>query len=106
MSGGTHHPRGIGAGRPREFIAQAGGGQCRARLASLCGYVEDAPSPAVLTITLGHIVEFIAHRLREYRPVLRRARFKDPTLSFFKLLDKMSITLTVPKETTASERSR
>jgi hypothetical protein len=83
-----------------EFIAQAEDARCRVRLASFCGYVEDVPSPAVLTVTLRHIVEFISSRLRAYRPVLRSAQFKDSPLAFLKLLDKMGITLTTPSPTT------
>ncbi len=77
-----------------EFITSVNHGpSCRARLAFFCGRVEDPPSPAVLIVTLDHILEFIMGRLREYRPVLRSAQFKDPVLSLLKLLDKLQIGL-------------
>lgn len=80
-----------------EFFAQGDdGAPCRIRLASFCGYVVKPPSPAALIVTLGHIVGFIMHRLREYRPLLGSAQFKDPILNLFKLLDKMGISLTPP----------
>jgi hypothetical protein len=84
-----------------EFIAQGDdGARCRIRLASFCGYVETPPAPAILIVTLGHIIEFIMDRLREYRPVLRSAQVKDPTLNLLKLLDKMGIGLTLPVRAT------
>lgn len=77
-----------------EFVTKAGQGvPCRVRLASFCGTMEEAPVPAVLVVTLGHILEFITDRLREYRPVLRSAQFKDPFLNLLKLLDKLEIGL-------------
>ena len=70
--------------------------RCRLRLASFCGHVEGAPTPAVLVVTLAHITAFIMDRLREYRPLLRSAQFKDPTFNFLKLLDKMGVRLSPP----------
>ncbi len=66
---------------------------CRVRLASFCGYVEEPRAPAVLTITLGHILHFIEDRLAAYRPILRSAQFRDPTLGMLKLLDKLDLGL-------------
>ena len=65
----------------------------RVRLVSFCGHVEEPPVPAVLVVTLSHILEFIMERLREYRPILRSARFSDPTLNLLKLLDKLEMEL-------------
>jgi len=74
-------------------LSAAHGVPCRVRLASFCGHVEEPPVPAVLIITLGHILEFIMGRLREYRPILRSAQFTDPTLILLKLLDKLGMDL-------------
>lgn len=80
-----------------EFIAEGDNGiRCRIRLASFCGYVENSPTPAVLVITLGHIIEFIMVRLRAYRPLLRSAQFKDPPLNLLKLMDKIGLSLNLP----------
>lgn len=61
---------------------------CRVRLAAFCGYVDQAHRPAVLTITLGHILRYVADRLAAYRPVLRSAQFGDPILNLLKLVEK------------------
>lgn len=69
---------------------------CRVRLASFCGYIDEPRAPAVLTITLGHMLQFISDRLVAYRPVLRSAQVGDPVLSLVKLIDKLGVGLTMP----------
>jgi len=71
---------------------------CRVRLASFCGYVDEAGAPAVLTITLGHILRFIGERLTTYRQVLSSAHFRDPSLGMLKLMEKLGIGLTFTRE--------
>lgn len=83
-----------------EFVAGPAHAPCRIRLASFCGYIEDRPAPAVLVVTLGHILGFIVDRLRAYRPILRSAQFKDPTLNLLKLVDKLGLALAQPSRAT------
>jgi hypothetical protein len=66
---------------------------CRVRLASFCGYVDEAGAPEVLTITLGHMLRFMEERLTAYREVLRSAHFRDPSLGMLKLMEKLGIGL-------------
>ncbi len=73
--------------RPPQALA------CRVRLASFCGYVDEASAPEVLTVTLGHMLRFIHDRLTAYRSVLRSAQFGDPLLNLLKLMEKMEIEL-------------
>lgn len=72
---------------------------CRIRLASFAGYVEDPLPSGVLSITLAHIVEFIARRFREDREILRGVAFHDPVLASLRLLDKLSFDLGRPRGT-------
>jgi len=69
----------------------AGGVACRVRVASFAASFEAPPAPAVLTVTLGHIVGFIEEYLHTYHDVLRSAHFKDPLLGVLKLLGKLDI---------------
>lgn len=77
----------------RGLFASGGDGMtvCRVRLASFAGSFGAPPAPAVLAVTLGHIVAFIAGHLQTYRDVLRSAHVKDPQLAFFNLLEKLRI---------------
>ncbi len=69
------------------------GAICRVRLAAFCGSVDAARAPAVLTVTLAHIVQFIQDRLAAYRPVLRSAQVTDPILGLLTLMDKVGIAI-------------
>lgn len=66
---------------------------CRVRLATFCGYVEEAPKPTVMVVTLDHILGFIQERLEACRSMLQSAQFKDPTLSLLKLMEKLHVTM-------------
>ncbi len=78
--------------RTGEFISDGvHAGSCRIRVASFCGHVDEHRTPAVLIVTLDHIVRFIQRRLRDYRDVLRGAQFKDGTLSLFHLMEKLGL---------------
>ena len=71
---------------------------CRVRLASFCGYVDEAGAPEVLTVTLGHMLRFIEERLTAYRQVLSSAQFRDPSLGMLKLMEKLGIGLAFKRE--------
>ncbi len=78
--------------RTGEFNTDAGhGGACRIRVAAFCGRVDERGAPALLAVTLDHIVRFIQRRLHDYRDVLRGAHFKDGTLSLFQLIEKLGL---------------
>lgn len=80
--------------REGEALIRPGRGvMCRVRLVSFCGHVGELPSSRVLTITLDHIVRFIAHRFETYGPLLRSAQFKDPALGLLKLFSKLGLTI-------------
>jgi len=64
---------------------------CRIRLASFAASFETSPTPAVLTVTLRHIVDFVEEYLRLYRDILRRAHFKDPLLALLTLMGKLDL---------------
>ena len=78
-----------------EFVLQHQHGvACRIRLASFCGHVDEERAPAVLIITLDHMLRFIQDRLTAYRSILRSAQFGDPLLNLLKLMEKLEIGLT------------
>ncbi len=53
---------------------------------------------AALNVTLGHILEFVAHHMHAYREIWRSAQFGDPTLALLKLAEKLDLRL-VPAST-------
>ncbi len=69
---------------------------CRVRLASFAGHVDEPLPPAVLTLTLGHVIRFVARRFQENRQILRGVSFHDPVLHTLRLLDKVGFDLTHP----------
>lgn len=75
------------------LISPGRGVMCRVRIVSFCGHVGEAPASRVLTITLDHIVRFIARRFETYAPLLQSAQFKDPALGLLKLLHKLGLTI-------------
>ena len=66
---------------------------CRVRLVSFAGHVDDPLPPGVLSITLAHVVGFIARRFRENREMLQGVAFHDPVLASLRLLDKLGLDL-------------
>ncbi len=70
---------------------------CRVRLASFCGYVDEPPEPARVVITLGHMLRFTQEHLGACRALLQSAQFKDRTLSLLKLMEKLDITMQIPR---------
>ncbi len=70
---------------------------CRVRLASFCGYGDEPPESARVVITLGHILRFMQEHLDACRALLQSAQFKDRTLSLLKLMEKLDITMQIPR---------
>ena len=74
----------------REFkMPEAEGMRCRVRLVVFAGYNASDDQP-VRYVPLGHCAAFIERRLHESRDVLSGAQFKDQTLGFFALQEKLS----------------
>lgn len=77
-------------------VSSAEGSPCRVRLASFCGTPASGGGPAILTVTLAHMVAFVQERLHAYAPIVRGVTFKDPVLDLLKLLWKLGIELRPP----------
>lgn len=73
------------------------GHPCRIRIAAFAA--EPVALPGVLCIGLGHCLEFIRDRLGRYEDELRGAYFRDPVLNLVGLVDSLSPTTEVMKET-------
>ncbi len=50
-----------------------------------------------MDITLGHILRFMQEHLDACRAMLESAQFKDRTLSLLKLMEKLDITMQIPR---------
>lgn len=76
----------------------------RVRLVAFAGY-EAVSEAGVTTISLAHCAEFITQRLREAADVLAGIQFKDATLGFLALQEKLKARPTIAAGAATGERS-
>jgi len=60
----------------------------QARIATFGATAGPPPTGVALSLSLGHITEFLRHHIREHWPVVSQAQFKDPALSWLVTLEK------------------
>lgn len=70
-------------------LSMPGEVRCRVRLVAFAGHGV-ASDHGVQTVSLGHCVDHVAHRLRQARDVLAGTQFKDPVLGLLALQDKIA----------------